>query len=67
MDDVALLCVGINQGHIGPIERNHKKSIVCCFDLGKDIKVPYGQILLNVSVGRSVFAQQPTDIEHLMG
>ena len=64
-----LFCfVGINQCHIDRSNRKKSQEIHdCCFDYGKDIKVPYGSILPSVSVGRSVFAQQLTDTEHLLG
>ena len=58
MDDVAILLCG---NELRSYRSNRKKSQEihdCCFDYGKDIKVPYGSIFPSVSVGRSVFAQQ---------
>lgn len=43
--------VGINQCR--SYRKKSQEIHDCCFDYGKDIKVPYGSILPNVSVGRT--------------
>lgn len=68
MDDVAILLCGNKSRSYRSSNRKKSQEIHdCCFHYGKDIKVPYGSILPSVSVGRSVFAQQLTDTEHLLG